>query len=448
MMKTNAGFLSSRCSSLFSVVHEWRLHPELEESDVCCSKLQLFSLAGGASRTDLRGISPLLKVLDQMQTPPATDDNNLLLSLLKDALTGNIRTYLIYCINPQGLLDDETPSALDLAQRVRGCAPEAQTVRWNPKETERGIREGIMELQTIIMSQRESDVHSIHKLAEMTQNLQVVKNQSWEKRREESEKIKVQIKSWKSSQSNQQISGGRHADHNESTETVKYLQEQLRQEIEEHLREGRGSAEKVQEKVSRIQQLKEALREETLKSGVVPEKSQLCLQSQLEYNEAQERRRQLKEDHARLIQEEVARMEEDLAREQPPTEGPQRELLVLSKERRVLVLQMEALRTEAQQAETDLQDQHRRHQTELHCLREESLQVFRVFRQVSEEQRKLSEGRYRSVLLEAVQDAVYLSAQNQQLQADNNQLNKALGEIKDALAVRGDPRADLVSQQE
>nr|XP_015799873.2 chromosome-associated kinesin KIF4 isoform X3 [Nothobranchius furzeri] len=450
MMKTNAGFISSRCSSLLSVVHEWKLHPEQVESDVCCSTLQLFSLAGGASRTDLRGVSPLLKVLDQMKTPAATDDNSLLLALLKDALTGNTRTYLIYCINPQGILDVETPSALDLAQRVRGCATKAQTVCWNPKQTERGLREGIMELQTIIMSQRDSDVHSIHKLAEMTQNLQMVKNQSWKKKREESEKIKVKIKqSCKSSQSNQQISGGRQADHNnESAETVKYLQEQLRREIEEHLREGRGSAEKVQEKVARIQQLKEALREETLKSGVVPEESQLCLQSQLEYNEAQERRRQLKEDHARLMQEEVVRMEEDLAREQPPTEGPQRELLVLSRERRILVLQMEALRTEAQQAETDLQDQHRRHQTELHCLREESLQVFRVFRQVSEEQRKLSEGRYRSLLLEAVQDAVHLSAQNQQLQADNKQLHKALGEIKDALVVRGDPRADLISQQE
>lgn len=50
--------------------------------------------------------------------------------------------------------------------------------------------------------------------------------------------------------------------------------------------------------------------------------------------------------------------------------------------------------------------------------------MLRVFRQVNEEQRKMSEGRYRGVLLEAVQDAVYLSAQNQQLHADNKQLRK------------------------
>lgn len=59
-------------------------------------------------------------------------------------------------------------------------------------------------------------------------------------------------------------------------------------------------------------------------------------------------------------------------------EGPSRELLVLTGERRVLVLQVEALRAEAQRAETDLQCQYGRHQAELQQLREESLQVRRA----------------------------------------------------------------------
>ncbi|XP_034545321.1 trichohyalin [Notolabrus celidotus] len=299
-----------------------------------------------------------------------------------------------------------------------------------------------MELRTMMMSLGGNEAQNSYRLAELTQNLQIVKNQSWEKRRDESKKIKGKAQGCRTANRK-----WRSSDHStESTDTMKCLQEQLKQEMEEHIREGKGSEENVQERVIRIQQLRESLQEEKLKSGAASQKSDLCPHSHLEYNVAQERRRQLKEHHGRLIQEEVEKMERDLAQEQLPTEGPQRELLVLTRERQVLVLQMEALRTEAQGAERDLQSQYDQHQTELHCLREESLQVFRVFRQVSEEQRKMTEGRYRGVLLEAVQDAVYLSAQNQQLQAENKQLRKALGELKDAFAVRGDPMDEVASQ--
>ncbi|XP_047190406.1 kinesin-like protein KIF17 [Scophthalmus maximus] len=442
-LEAGAGSISSRCSSLFSVAVEWKLHPEEAESEVCHSRLQLFSLAGGASRTDLRGVSPLLKVVDQIQGG-ATASDKLLPFLLHEALTGNSRAVLLYCISPQGLLDDETPSALALAQRARSLVTKATVGRWCPKATEREIRDKILDVQTLMMSQGESEAPNIHRLAELTQDLQIVKNQSWASRREESNKIKG-----KTQRSRQTPNSNRHSsEHKESTDAMKYLQDQLRREMEEHIREGKGSVEKVQERVARIQALKEALREEKLKNGAVTEKSDLCQQSLLEYNKAMEQRRQLKEDHVRLIQEEAEKMERDLAQEELPTESPQRELLVLTRERQVLVLQMEALRTEALRAERDLQDQNHKHQKELRCLREESLQVFRVFRQVREEQRKMLEGRYRCVLLEAVQDAVYLSAQNQQLQADNKQLHKALGELKDALAVRVDPKAEPLSRQQ
>ncbi|CAL8355160.1 unnamed protein product [Merluccius merluccius] len=80
---------------------------------------------------------------------------------------------------------------------------------------------------------------------------------------------------------------------------------------------------------------------------------------------------------------------------------------------------MEALRAEALQAKRDLEDQHHRHRQELQLLQEESLKVFQAFHQVSEEQKRTMKDRYQSLLLEAVQDAVYLSAQNQQLQVEN-----------------------------
>nr|XP_040029433.1 osmotic avoidance abnormal protein 3 isoform X3 [Gasterosteus aculeatus aculeatus] len=442
-LKADAAAVLKRCSSLFSVAVERKLHPQEEQSEICRSRLQLFRLAGGASRTDLRGVCPLVKVVDQTQREAATSEK-ILPVLLDDALRGNSRTALIYCISPQGLLDDETPAALALAQKARGLVTAATVDRWCPRATEQKIRDDIAEQRNAMMSQGESDVQHTVKLAGLTRDLQVVKNQSWEKRREESKKIKDKRQTCRTPKRNVH-SGDRRA----GSDTVIYLQAQLNKEMEEHIREGKGDVEKVQERVGRIQQLSAALRGETQEAAA--ENSDLCQQSQLEYSKSQEQRRRLKEDHWRLLQEEVEKMERDFAQEQLPTEGLQRELLVLTRERRVLVLQIEALRAEAQQAERDLHHQYKNHQAELRGHREESLevrehsfpfnlpcykldsplppgvwipQVFRVFRQVSEEQRRTSEGRYRSVLLEAVQDAVYLSAQNQQLQADNKQLRK------------------------
>ena len=56
-------------------------------------------------------------------------------------------------------------------------------------------------------------------------------------------------------------------------------------------------------------------------------------------------------------------------------EGVQRELLVMAGERRVLTLQVEALRAEALQAKIDLEDQHLLHQQDMQRYREESLKV-------------------------------------------------------------------------
>lgn len=109
----------------------------------------------------------------------------------------------------------------------------------------------------------------------------------------------------KTSNSNVLFSGAHRTNSRQGTDTVKYLQEQLRQEMEDHIRgktlwfkshtstwptiisvfcvfliltEGKGNVDKVQERVTRIQQLKEALREETLKSAAANGNSPLCQQ--------------------------------------------------------------------------------------------------------------------------------------------------------------------------
>ncbi|XP_061643157.1 chromosome-associated kinesin KIF4A isoform X2 [Phyllopteryx taeniolatus] len=460
-------FISTRCSWLFTVAVERKVHEGKMSLQLCRSKLRVFSLVGAANETDLMGVNPLLKVMDQIPSE-ATKTDPLLHFLLSDALTGNSRTALIYCIQPQDGLDDETRSALAVAQKVKRFLTRASVCCWSPEKTQQEIRGRIMELRHVMMSDASNGTYNIHRLAELIQSLQIVKEQSWEKKREESERIKFKFRVPQKGQTDGHLSAGHSIDATRGSDTVECLQTELRQEMEAHVREDGGSTDKVQERVTRILQLREALREETMKN-ISAEKCDLCLQLNEEYQledcHAHERRRQLKELSGRLIQQEMEKMERDLAREQLPSEGVRRELLVMSRERQVLVLQMEALREEAQQAHKDLQEQRHNHQSELRRLREESLQVFRSFHESSEDLRRVSEARYRSVLLEAVHDAVNQSAQNQQLQADNKQLRKgvciytciterslyallmfcftALGELKDTLTKQGVHKASV-----
>ncbi|XP_053284335.1 uncharacterized protein LOC128445610 [Pleuronectes platessa] len=223
-----------RCSFLFSVAVEWKLHreeEEEEEEEICRSRLQLFTLAGGASSTDLRGVSPLVKVVDQISSGASTADQ-LLPLLLHEALTGNSRAVLIYCINLQGLLDYETPSSLALAQKVRGLVNKATVGRWSPRAAEREIREEIMTLQNMMMSQGGREVQNTHRLAELTHHLQIVKNQSWDRRRDESKKIKSKTQERRQTPNrNWHIS-----DHRQETDKKKHLQDQLKLEMQEHIR--------------------------------------------------------------------------------------------------------------------------------------------------------------------------------------------------------------------
>ncbi|KAJ8405476.1 hypothetical protein AAFF_G00319490 [Aldrovandia affinis] len=444
-LRTNGRNLSSRCSSMYSVNIERSLQEDGgQDQQYYRSSLRLFDLAGGARKGDLNGASPLVKVLEHIESG-ANPGNRLLPLLLMDSLKGQGSTVLLYCIHPQGLLDEETPCALALAQHVRGLVTRIvprQCGQWCPQGAAREIREKIRELRIKMVSQ-ECEEGDTRRLEELIHALQVVKDQDWEKRREQSKEIEEY-------QARSSLVGmpSYTTDLQGEAKRLTLLQSQLREEMEAHMREGKVSVERSQERLGKIQQLREALREEEGRLTDAKRESDISVHGtdqgdngsaqlsevELEYTKAQDRRKRLMEEHHILIQEELEKMERDLGTEK--ADGLEGELLQMGNERQILVLQLEALRREKLEAERDLESQHCRHAQQLHTVKEESLQVFRVFRQVFEEQREMVEDRYRTLLLEAIQDAVYLSAQNQQLQADNKQLHTALAELKDALSVR------------
>uniref|UniRef100_W5MYR4 Kinesin motor domain-containing protein n=1 Tax=Lepisosteus oculatus TaxID=7918 RepID=W5MYR4_LEPOC len=493
--KATTGNLISRCSSLYSISAEKRLRSDSECAEYSLSRLQVFDLAGGAFRNDLNGISPLLKVLDQSESR-STPSDSLLPVVLTSALHGNCyNIILLRTMAPGSLVDEETPWALELAHRVRGLTTRVSPGHWSPQRTTHRLRTVIRELRNSIVLQGESGDDETRELAGLIKTLQVVKNQDWEKKREKSkeneEKRKKEHVSLKLLKIDDNLMEQSAKTYRDIQEKIRQLQEQLKKEMEEHLRamkearqdfsltsttDGKVTVDKNQERVGRIQELREAIREEQRKrknadqgfsssqkqeiSSKFQNANYSCdkmSDAELEYSQALNRRRRLKEEHGDLIHKELLKMEQELEAEKPACksmspegcclchvqdEGQAVEVQRLDREREILVLQLEALRREKAEAEKDLEAYHHRRIQEMDSLQAESLQVFRAFREVFEDQVETLEKRYRGLLLEVIQDAVYLSTRNQELEAENKQLEHALAKHRDALTVeRGLRRA-------
>ncbi|XP_024850988.1 uncharacterized protein [Bos taurus] len=145
---------------------------------------------------------------------------------------------------------------------------------------------------------------------------------------------------------------------------------------------------------------------------------------------AQAQRHRLREQHQVWIQEELKHMQQ----EEEVVAGDQVKGLVAeedSKERQrwhreqtVLRCQLEALQAERDAAEQDLTALYDLHVQAARAQTCHVLQVFRAWRGLCEEQAMTTEHHYRSLLAGILQDSISLATQNQELQAQNKQLQQ------------------------
>ncbi|XP_059773253.1 uncharacterized protein LOC132362559 [Balaenoptera ricei] len=150
----------------------------------------------------------------------------------------------------------------------------------------------------------------------------------------------------------------------------------------------------------------------------------------LQFFLAQAQRQRLREQHQIWIQEELKHLEQQeevVARDQ--VKGLVAEEVSEERQRRHrewtgLRLQLEALQVERDTAEQDLTALYDLHVQAARAWTCHTLQVFRAWRGLWEEQATAAEHRYRSLLAGILQDTINLATQNQELQAQSQRLQQ------------------------
>ncbi|XP_066199795.1 uncharacterized protein [Saccopteryx leptura] len=161
----------------------------------------------------------------------------------------------------------------------------------------------------------------------------------------------------------------------------------------------------------------------------------------LQFFLAQARRQRLREQYQIGIQEELKHLEQKEVEEEEEEEeeiGDQVKGLVAGekvrrrqrrdREQAVLRLQLEALQAERDTVEQDLIALYDLHVQATRAQTRHVLQVFRAWQGQWEEQTMITEHRHRSLLAGILQDTINLAGRNQELQAQNQQLQQAAKE--------------------
>ncbi|XP_064405609.1 kinesin-like protein klp-20 [Halichondria panicea] len=113
------------------------------------------------------------------------------------------------------------------------------------------------------------------------------------------------------------------------------------------------------------------------------------------------------------------------------------ELIELRAQKHMTALQVETLEQEKRQLSIDLEEAYRRHKEDMEMQQMHHFQVFRAYRECFDEQKIVIEQRFRQLLEEAIQDAVYLSMENSQLKASSQNIRQEMSLYKDTVTRAG-----------
>ena len=429
--------------------------------------------------------------------------------ILQDSFGGNSNTTLIVHVSPADADFTETYSALKFATAVKNVKNSPKKNENDSGVVIKQLREEISRLRDRLASADTSTVDTeknddVQRMEELIKDLQIAKMQTWEEKEEVSEMFleerrhhlankgildwvmdprkketrEIQEKLTNLQKEKEQLM----IEYKEKRKIVDDLKESLQAMITDFSKlteQGKQSEEEGKKKVAEIHELKEKLKNEndalkklkqTLKDVQEKQKSEKedaktqasTLQGNMEMRyklEAEKRDKLEKENHAALqefidsmnFQTEQEKSEVKLKKGSNSTctiddlIRVELESIDFKGKNEAMAYKLEKIGVEKKQLKKDIEDLYKRTKEEMEIQQLQHFQTFRQYREVFEERRSALEQRYRTLLEDSIQDAVYLSSRNQELQEENDSLRQEMAELRDKVSMlSGRPESPYV----
>ena len=433
-----------------------------------------------------------------------------LTKLMQDTLAGNSYTTVLVTISPSDADYYETLSALQVGISLQNLKTEPKKNENDTAAVIAELRDKINKLRDRVSGSAgvvtdAPDPNDIERMEELVKDLQITKLQTWEEKERMSEMYEEErrhhlsnkgILDWvldsmkkESKEIQQKLAVLQKEkdklmiDYKEKRKVVDDLKDTLQTMITDYSKlteMGKAGDEEGKRKVAEIHGLKEQLKQESevmkkvkqqlkeiqdkqrsekedAKSQTVGMKGNWELIQKLET----EKREKLEKENLATLADEMDRIKIESEQEKADLKlktahGDQfteekalkveMDLIDLRAEKSVMAIKLKSLDTEKKQLKKDLEEVYKRHKEEQELQQLQHFQTFRNYREVFEEQRASLEQRYRALLEDAIQDAIFLSSRNQELVDENQNLRQEIADLKDKLSTNSNRPASPLTE--
>ncbi|KAK7096714.1 kinesin-2b-like [Littorina saxatilis] len=416
--------------------------------------------------------------------------------LLQDSLGGNAITLMLLSVSPLDKAYQTSQSALQYGQFARAVKNHARMNVDDTQDIIAELRQDISKLRDKVAGAPEPNRDDVAKMEDLVSDLQLAKKQTWEEKERLSAQFEDQRKvnlanrgilEWvmdsmkKGSREMQekilllqkerdQLS----VQYKEKRQVVDELKEELQRRINDYTKfteSGKKSESETKKLVTTIHDLKERVKRETeilkkIKETLrdVQDRQQKERQNantqitaikgnaEMRQKVELEERKRLEMEHKLRVEEEMDKakldMENELAEIQMrEAEGYQystkegaaleKTLVELKVDKPVVTMKIQTLQQEKEHLSGELEEVYRMHHEQLELQQLQHYQTFRSYREMFEEQKAAIDQRYRKLLEDCIQDAVFLSSRNSDLTTENQSLKQQIAEMKDVVTRLG-----------